>query len=114
MSTRQDLADALGGVPGVTGLTLPPDVIQPGMAWPVWRSSTPITGTDYEVTYDVFLTLPAGSPGASIAEADDSWQPVAFALLHVGAVSLIEPVTMATDPAGAGLPAIRFTLTTLT
>ena len=108
------MAAALAGVPGVTAQTLPPDVINPGMAWPVWRQSAPLTATDYEVTYDVFFTLPAGSPAASIAEADDSWQPVADALLQVGAVSLIEPVTMATDPGGSGLPAIRFTLTTLT
>lgn len=110
--TRQDLADALDSV-GVEGHALPPDVTQPGQGWPVWKSSIPMA-SGLETTWDVFVTLPGGPVTASIVEADPLLSAVADALLVLGDLRLIDPVTLTTDAQGtAAIPALRFNLTTI-
>jgi hypothetical protein len=100
-------------IPGVTAQPMPPEVHQPGMAYPVWRSSVPLA-SGAEATFDLFVVLPAGSPAATIDAADPIVDDVADALLGVGVVTLYGPVTLATDMSGsAELPALRFTLTTI-
>jgi hypothetical protein len=110
--TRQDLADALTGA-GCDGQAYPPDVASAGMAWPVWVGSQPIA-SGWVITWHCYVTLPGGSAAATIAEADPLTEAVGDALLQVGAVTDIEPVSLATDQAGSAvLPALRITLTTV-
>lgn len=113
MTGRDEIAAALAGVPGVTASPNAPNVANPGMAWPVWQSSAPLTAYGWEITWNVFLVLTGGYPDATIAEADPLALAVGDALLQVGAVTLVEPVALGVDASGtATAPALRFTLTT--
>lgn len=110
--TRQDLADALDSV-GVEGHALPPDVAAAGAGWPVWKSSTYLA-QGLETSWDVFVVLPGGPSSAAIVEADPLVLAVADALNGLGAVQLIEPVSLTSDAQGtAQVPALRLSLTTI-
>lgn len=115
MITRAEIADAVNAaaIPGVTAQPIPPDVHQPGMAYPVWRQSAPMA-SGWEVSWDLFVVLPAGYTAATIDASDPIVDLVGDALLSIGVVTVAAPVTLATTPDGSAvLPALRFNLTTI-
>jgi hypothetical protein len=116
MSTRDTIAAALSSVDGVTGTATPPDVLAPGSAWPTWVAAGPSAYGGLQDTWHVMIVLPNPTMAATVEAADPLVDTAFAALLDVGEVALVEPVTIASgDPAGTGqgVPALRFVLTTI-
>jgi hypothetical protein len=110
--TRTDLAAALAGLEGVTAMAYAPAVPVPGMAWPVWVSTEPLTGCAWSWTYDVLYVLAGGDLAGAAAAAESVVVPIADRLTEIGEVVSIEPVTITLDAAGGSLPGVRFRVTT--
>jgi hypothetical protein len=114
MVTRQDIADALSTLPGITGQPLPPRVMAPGIGWPEWTRTEPLTATGDRITWAVHVTLPAGSPEATVMEADALTGALLDALYELGEIQTLEPTTVIVQQGGAaGLPCLTATLTTV-
>lgn len=115
MSTRQRIADALGGVSGINADIAPPDVLAPGAAWPAWVSATRGTYTGLTNTWHVLVVLPNANMQQTVEGADPLVDAIWAALLDVGDVSIVEAAMLTqTDPGGVGqaTPGLRFTMTT--
>jgi hypothetical protein len=116
VNTRQAIADALSTVDGVRGVAVPPDVLAPGAAWPTWISAAPATYGSLLDTWHVFVTLPNPTRATTVEASDPLVDHIWAALLDVGEVSIVEAAMVSDgDPSGTGqgLPALRFTLTTV-
>jgi hypothetical protein len=115
MITRAEIADAVNAaaIPGVTAQPGPPDVHQPGIAYPVWRQAVPLA-SGFESSWDLYVVLPAGYPVATIDAADPLVGLVGGALRGVGVFTGVDTVSLATAPDGSAvMPALRFNLTTI-
>jgi len=105
---RDEIAAAISTVPGIDGVGLPPSVPAPGMGWPVWATRAPVNDCLAEVTYYVYVTLPAGQ-GAPLASDAIVWD-VEAALMGLGTLVATDPVALATGTGGESIPAIRCTV----
>jgi hypothetical protein len=114
MITRQDIAAQLSTLEGITGLAMPPRTPTPGQGWPEWSQTVPLTMTGDQITWDVHVALPAGSPEATVMEADALVGQLMDALSDIGVIETVQPTTILTQQGGAsGLPCISVTLTTV-
>jgi hypothetical protein len=78
------------------------------MGWPVWATRTPVNDWMAEITYYVYVTLPAGTPAA--LESDRIVWDVETALGSLGTLVATDPVGLATGTGGESIPALRVTL----
>lgn len=108
--TRQDIADALDAVDGVTGVPVPPAHLAPFVAWPAWQSTTWVNDCARDVTWFVFVALPAPGNGAAIEAGDPLIEAVGDALWMLGRVVIVQPVRVTTGTPGDDTPALRFQL----
>ena len=107
--SREELAAAIAGVPGVSATAERPPSLDAGAAWPVWRSETPIlAGCAVELRWYVLVVGPNGSEASTIAAADPMVAPLVAALKAAGlSVEIIEPVRLPVENGQAGVPALR-------
>lgn len=120
MSTRSAIAavlstvvvDADGDQLAVTGAEQAPGTWSPGVAWPVWMSSTWLTVCVVERTWRVCVVLPAGDAATWTGVAEALLDPVRDALEKVGHVQRAEPITLTSGDPGATSPGLAFTVTT--
>src|SRR4051812_28981094 len=110
--TREDIADTLSTVPGVTGYAVPPAGGQPGDAWPEWTSTRFVSMTNFEATFDVYLILTNSHLPETVNAADPMIEAVAWALATVAVVEAVEPTSIITEAHGNAVPALRFTIST--
>lgn len=114
MITRADIAEALSTVEGVTGQALPPRTPRAGQGWPEWQQTTPSTMTGDEITWQVHVALPSGSPDSTVLEADAIVGALLDALIELGDIQTVQPTTLVMQQAGAQpLPCITVTMTTV-
>jgi hypothetical protein len=106
---RAEIAAALSTVDGVEGVPVPPTTPAPGTGWAVWSTRTPVNDCLAEVTYYVYVTLPAGQQSAAV-EADAIVWDVEAALGGLGSLVATDPVALANGTGGESIPAIRCTL----
>ena len=113
--TRADIAAALNGVDGLTGVEVVPSTITAGLAWPVWVSTRFLNmrpDGPRETRWRAFAALPAGSSATSVDASDPLIEAVGNALSAIGLrIDLIEPVRSEATEGGAAIPLLRFTLT---
>jgi hypothetical protein len=114
LDTRNELADALGTIDGVTAFSVPPPSIQPFMAWPRWTQTTPINDGSRERVWEVFVTVPGSGDAATVTIADELEEQVDAALWKVdnAAWTLVEPVLLNTGTPGDTVPALKFRVVT--
>lgn len=110
MITRQDIATALGTVPGLASSDVTPDNVVAGAAWPVWTRSTLVTGCYWKTEWAVFVALTAGQGDATSAEGDPLVDAVGSVLsgIGLGAVTC-EPWSWPVEVGGQTVPVLRFT-----
>lgn len=91
---RQDLANALSGVDGVTGSKYRPAVLAPGAAWPLLESID--RDRDMQVTWRAAIVLPRDERRAS-EWFDSHHEAVTDAIADFGYVERIQPGLIGTD-----------------
>lgn len=95
MTTRQDIADALSTVTGITGSASRPTVVAEGAAWPQVASHDRDDGY-FMTTWSVYVVMPADDQAA--ADTYDSSIATLRAALHaVVYVDRDEPVLIPTE-----------------
>jgi hypothetical protein len=111
-TNRADIVAALDGVDGLTGYPLAPDQATAGAAWPRWVQTTydGALCTLSRDAYDVVVTLPADYVAQTVDQGDGFRDVVARALMHLGQVSLAEPVQITFDDRQT-MPGLRLRLT---
>lgn len=97
--TRQDIADALSEVAGISGHTSKPSALNEGDAWPQWRGSAAAGGRSFTETWAVLVVLPQSDDITADAYADSHAQALVDALRPVIYVDSIDPATI---PGGEG------------
>jgi hypothetical protein len=108
--TRQDIATALAAIPGLASSDVTPDSIAAGAAWPVWSSSTLVTGCYWRTLWYVFVALTNGQGDATSAEGDPLVGEVGDALTAIGLGGLVcEPWVWPVEVGGQTVPVLRFT-----
>lgn len=90
---RQEIADALSTVAGVTGYPHRPTSLRPGDGWPLLGSLDRADGHSFEVTWRVLVVLPQ-EPRAASDWADNNYELLFDALTPIGFVDRIEPVAL--------------------
>lgn len=104
---RQELADALSTVTGVTGYIKPPTALKPGDAWPRLGTLERGPGAAFLVTWRVLIILPVDEQVA--LNTIESLVPELFdALNPVGFIQTIEPITY--EASSFSSPALQVTL----
>jgi hypothetical protein len=91
--TRQELADAVSTVAGLTGYVKRPSTPKDGDAWPQWRGARVQGGVIYENTWTVLVLLPGDDVKA------DEWADQYLDLLFVAvspamSIDSIEPAVV--------------------
>lgn len=117
--TREEIATALGSVAGLSSSPSRPPTPTAGAAWPQWRSTRYDGGRadgPTETSWYVYVVVGGGTVESSIDASDPLVATVSAALFGLAGaaggqlvVELVEPIRLATD-AGAGIPALRFTV----
>jgi hypothetical protein len=110
--TRQDIADALSTVEGVTGSALPPSVPNPGAGWPQAVADGRIRLNDHaaQASFWCWVVLPATGQAAELAYDALVWQ-VEDALGYLGEIVSAGPYPLPLGPGqGDTVPALRVTL----
>jgi hypothetical protein len=93
---RQEIADALSTVEGVTGFKYRPTGLNTGMAWPLLDVLTS-QRRDYEATWHVLVVLPPDEQKAS-EWFDDKYEAIADALTNeFGSIEQIYPEGLRTS-----------------
>jgi hypothetical protein len=90
---RAAIKAALDTVPNVTGHEYRPATPRSGAAWPLLGPMERGPAQNFEVTWNVYVMLPADEKGASVwidAHLDD----LADALMPIGFVDRAEPVNL--------------------
>lgn len=111
--SRQQIADALSTIPGVSGHPDQPPAPVPGQGWPQWQRTVYAAGAGCTAIpdtqeWDVLLLLPALDPHSG----DQLRDQVAAALSTVGTVTEARPDSIPLQPDQPSTPVVRFTLTT--
>jgi hypothetical protein len=110
-ATRAAIVDALGAIPGLVATTSAPDQATAGAAWPRWIQTT-YDGhlcTLAKSAYDVLVTLPADYAAATVDEGDAYRDTVGLALVRLGRVAYVEPVSISFQDRQT-MPGLRFRL----
>lgn len=108
---REQIAQALEQVPGITGSALPPRTPTRGQGWPEWQRAEPLALIGNQYTWQVHVALSSGSDEATILEADDLIDRLWNELAYLGDVISVEPTTIVIQTGAAQfLPALTFTL----
>lgn len=116
MSTRDAIVAVLAPIAGVSPTPFPPDVPTPGSAWPIWTGAQLGTYGGLTDSWQVLIVLPTAVPLEAMHAAHPMVDVCWSALLDLGEVSAVEPVTISHgDPAATGqaVPALRYTMTTV-
>lgn len=121
MSWRAMIANVLDGIEGLTPHAIPPQVISPGDAWPVWRGARPASYCGLEQRWELLVALPNPELAATIEGADPLVDVVTARLVEIADVSLVEPGAMPVTAADAAvgraasqpIPILRWTLSTV-
>lgn len=110
--TRQDIADALSTVDGVTGSALPPSTVQPGLGWPQAVTDGRLRINDHaaQASFWVWVVLPATEQAAELAYDELVWR-VEDVLGYLGEIVAAGPYALPLGPGqGDTVPALRVTL----
>lgn len=95
--TRQEIADALSAVSGISGHTSKPSAPNEGDAWPQWRGSERAGGRAFTQNWVVLIVLPQTDDITADAYADSHGQALLDALRPVMSVDSLNPATISTD-----------------
>lgn len=110
-ATRAAIVAALAAVSGLAGYPSAPDQATAGAAWPRWIETT-YDGhlcTLAKSAYDVLVTLPADYLAHTVDEGDGYRDVVGLALVRLGRVAYVEPVSIAFQDRQV-MPGLRFRL----
>lgn len=91
---RQDIADAVSTIAGVTGHRYRPAPVMAGAAWPLLSAIQ--RSPEFEVTWMVVVALPTGERRAS-DWMDANHDALCDALEEFGVVERLEPGNLATE-----------------
>lgn len=94
--TRQDIADALSAVAGITGHPSRPAALNEGDGWPQWRGGVPHAGA-VENTWAVLVVLPSADEVTADGFADSHGQALLDALRPVLSVDSIAPAEITSE-----------------
>lgn len=97
--SRQEIADVLSTVDGVTGFKFKPTVVDTGDAFPLLESRERGPAQDYENTWNIVVVLPVGDEDASNWH-DSHYEAIADALEEYG--GCVDRIIPATVETGAG------------
>lgn len=97
--TRQDIADAMSTVDGITGHASRPSALNTGDAWPQWRGADRAGGHAFTNTWNVLVVLPSADDVSADAFADEYGEALIDALRPV---LYVDSFTPATTPSEAG------------
>jgi hypothetical protein len=107
MADREDIAEALSTVSGVSGFSFRPRVIGPGSGWPLTVTLNRGPAQNFDRTWKVVVVLPSDERAAS-TWFDEKFQAISDALEYqAGYVESIEPGNVDTD--SGVLPCMIFT-----
>lgn len=112
MTTRGDIAEALGKLDYLAPSLAMPDTIVAGSAWPAWSSTTWVNACATAVEWYVFVAIPNAAIGATADAGDAVVDEVATVLWPLGKVVRVEPWRIAVEPGQQTTPVVRFTLQT--
>ena len=116
MATVEDqLAAALNTVDGLDAKPYRPRVLAPGVAWPEWTGSLPLTDCTFDETFDCLIVLPANDPSLTASRRRSLIAAVMNALRNAGAyITGSAPVFLQLDTpttaAVAGPPGLRVSI----
>lgn len=119
-TSREDIAAALSGVVvtwnGVAypldGQGIRPPALAVWQAFPDWVAAVWRSQCVVERTWSVYVILPAADPDAWATATDAALKPVRDALIRVGSVTRVEPVSLVVADQSSSMPALNFTLLT--
>lgn len=120
MTTRNAIAFALSSVQvewdGKTvtldGHPVRPAALAVWQGFPDWTAATWVTRCVTERAWSVYVILPAADPDAWASATDAVLEAVRTALLHVGQVLRVEPVSLVVADQSTSMPALNFSLVT--
>lgn len=120
MTTRADIAAALstvsvdweGAAHELDGQPTRPAALAVWQAFPDWVSAIWRTTCVIERTWAVYVILPAADPDAWASATDAALEGVRGALIRVGAVTRVEPVSLVVADQSSTMPALNFSLVT--
>ncbi len=95
--TRQDIADALSEVAGISGHTSKPAALNEGDAWPQWLGSEKAGGRVFTETWAILIVLPQTDDITADGFADAHADALADALRPVIYVDGFSPASITTD-----------------
>lgn len=104
---RAEIAAALSTVTGVTGYAYRPTTPKPGDAWPLLGPLDRTDGLIFEPSWRVLVLLPQDERAAS-EWIDGNYENLVDALLPVGFVDRIEPVSL--DVGGSNQYALQISM----
>ena len=110
VSSRAALVAALELAGGLSVTPAAPTTITAYCAWPVLASAEPVNYCVDQGTWFVFIALPSGNQGASVAAGDVLIDAVLPHFKTVGKVTAVEPWSWPVETGGAAVPVIRFTV----
>jgi len=94
-SDRQDIADCLSGITGITGHAYRPSVVGMGSAWPVLDRANRRPG-GWQATWKIVIAL-SGDEATATRRCDDLIPTALPTLDAVGYVETVMPVALTTD-----------------
>ena len=119
-TSREDIAAALSTVSVVwdgtpyllDGRPTRPPALAVWQAFPDWVAATFLTRCITERTWSVYVILPAADPDAWASATDAALVAVRDALIRVGSVTRVEPVSLVVADQSMSMPALNFSLLT--
>jgi hypothetical protein len=119
-TTRQDIADALSTVTvdwngspfQLDGQSVRPPALAVWQAFPDWVAATWLTRCVTERQWSVYVILPAADPDAWASATDAALDVVRSALIKIGSVTRVEPVSLVVADQSTSMPALNFSLIT--
>jgi hypothetical protein len=120
MTTREQIAAALseveitwnGRAHLLDGHAYRPASLAVWQAFCDWQAATWLTGCHIEMSWQVYVILPASDPEAWATATDSALSPVRDRLIQIGKVSRAEPIALVASDQALTMPAINFTLIT--
>lgn len=95
--TRQDIADALSEVAGISGHTSKPSTLSEGDAWPQWRGSVKAGGRSFTTTWAVLVVLPQSDDITADGFADSHGDALVEALRPVIYIDSLDPAVIPSE-----------------